>query len=60
MPSLAIAARWSLEGNFEAFFNNLALNGLLKVETLAHATGGFEDFFGGKVQLHGVQCAMPR
>jgi hypothetical protein len=43
-----------LERNFEAFFNNLAIDGLIKVETLAHATGGFEDFFGGKVQLHAV------
>jgi hypothetical protein len=54
VPSLAIATSWGLESNFETFFDNFAFYGLLKVEALAHAAGGFEDFFGGKVQLHGI------
>jgi hypothetical protein len=54
VPTLAIAACWGLERNFEAFLNDLALYGLIKVESLAHATGGYQDFFGGKVQLHGI------
>ena len=54
MPSLAIAASRSLKRDLEAFFNNFALDRLLEVETLTHAAGGCKDFFGGKVQLHGV------
>jgi hypothetical protein len=51
---LAIAACWGLERNFEAFFNNLALYRLVKVEALAHTAGRGENFVSGQVELHGI------
>ena len=52
MPRLTVAAGWRLQCQMEALFDDLAFDGAIEIEPLAHGSRRGQQLVGAQIQTH--------